>query len=365
MEDIIRDIQQKIAQGRFPSEAAISQGVVLRLLRALDWDVDDVDVVWPEFPLEGQRADFALCYPGQRPVVLVEVKQPGTMGLNAEDQLARYAFRQGVGLVVLTSGEEWHFYAPYGQGRFSDRRIYRLNLTERGAAESASRLRRYLAYASWRNGAAVIAVQDDLREMLGSQETQRQLPQAWHTLLSEPNANLVDLLIAQLEKQTGIEAPRTEVERYLKAKSAGQAPHPTSTPCPRDPNPPKPPTPGESPLQRSDPRLWIDGVEITVANHRDRYVKAVSFLAKVSPGLLETIAESARGKTRAIVATSPAALFPKKPEFADTKDHWRGLPDVPGWYIDVNKSAESMRSQLISACSLVGPAIAARIRLEG
>ncbi|MCO5226455.1 MAG: type I restriction enzyme HsdR N-terminal domain-containing protein, partial [Thermomicrobiales bacterium] len=211
MEKIILDIQEKLRQNRFPNEASISQGIVLRIIRSLGWNVDDIDVVWPEFATGSQRADYALCQPAGKPVVLIEVKQPGTLSVNAEEQLAEYAYRQGVPLVVLTSGQDWLFYAPYGPGRFSDRRIYRLDLIERNALESEERLSRYLSYHSWVSGQASLSVQEDLKEMLGKQETRRRLPEAWQSLLEEPNPNLVELLTEQLEKQTGSEPPKGEV----------------------------------------------------------------------------------------------------------------------------------------------------------
>lgn len=215
LEDIIRDIQAKIQQNRFPNEASISQGIVLRVIRALGWNVDDIDVVWPEYTIGNQRADFALCHPPGKPLVLIEVKQPGTMSAMAEEQLATYAFGEGVPLVVLTSGADWHFYAPYGPGLFKDRRIHRLDLTERTAEDAADRFKRYLSHDAWLKGTASVSVQSDLQEMLGKQETRRRLPEAWDALVNEPHPQLVDLLSAELERLTGSEPPRSEVLTYI------------------------------------------------------------------------------------------------------------------------------------------------------
>ena len=59
----LEEIRSGIKAGRFPNEASVSQGIVLRLLMALGWPTWDTQVVWPEYALEGRRVDFALCHP--------------------------------------------------------------------------------------------------------------------------------------------------------------------------------------------------------------------------------------------------------------------------------------------------------------
>lgn len=377
MEDIIRDIQQKLTQNRFPNEASISQGIVLRLIRALGWNVDDIDAVWPEFTIGGQRADFALCHPAGKPLVLIEVKQEGTMSPRAEEQLAAYAFQEGVSLVVLTTGQDWHFYAPYGPGPFSDRRIYRLDLMERTIAESTERLSRYLSFSAWATGNANISVHEDLREMLGKQETRRKLPEAWNSLLSEPNQQLVELLASQLEKQTGSEPRIGEVAAFLRARATSAAPtHPEQSNTrrariqPPTPNPTAVP-PESSPNRSKNTnaagaiRLWLDGVEIPVSNHRDRFIHILEYLAKRKPNILEQLNEQARPGRRPTVAQSPEDLYPKNPDFAKTRKHaWRELKSVPGWFVDVNKSAESMIAFIEQATRLAGIRLGNEIRIR-
>ncbi|MBP0633711.1 MULTISPECIES: hypothetical protein [unclassified Cupriavidus] len=59
-EQDIEAIRAGIKAGRFPNEAAVSQGIVLRLLSTLGWVPYDTDIVWPEYSLGGQRVDYAL-----------------------------------------------------------------------------------------------------------------------------------------------------------------------------------------------------------------------------------------------------------------------------------------------------------------
>ena len=75
LEEHIRQIRLGIEARQFANEAAVSQGIVLRLLGALSWPCWDTHVVAPQYSLEGRRADFALCHPPDQPIALVEVKQ--------------------------------------------------------------------------------------------------------------------------------------------------------------------------------------------------------------------------------------------------------------------------------------------------
>ncbi len=47
LRDEIERVRESLKAGRFPNEASVSQGVVLRLLHALGWPSYDVDIVRP------------------------------------------------------------------------------------------------------------------------------------------------------------------------------------------------------------------------------------------------------------------------------------------------------------------------------
>jgi predicted type IV restriction endonuclease len=71
----IAEIRDGIKNGRFTNEAAISQGIVLRLLSSLKWPTYNTQIVFPEYALSGRRVDFALCHPVNKPILFIEVKQ--------------------------------------------------------------------------------------------------------------------------------------------------------------------------------------------------------------------------------------------------------------------------------------------------
>ena len=79
IEQELESIREGLAAGRFTNEAAVSQGIVLRLLHALSWPAYDTQVVWPEYSMSGKRVDFALCHPPGKPISLIEVKDVGAV----------------------------------------------------------------------------------------------------------------------------------------------------------------------------------------------------------------------------------------------------------------------------------------------
>ena len=84
LEQDISDIRENLRRGRYPNEAAVSQGIVRRLLGSLGWPIYDPQVIYPEYTVEGRRVDYALCHPASKPRIFVEVK-----GIGSEVQVRR------------------------------------------------------------------------------------------------------------------------------------------------------------------------------------------------------------------------------------------------------------------------------------
>ena len=184
LKEHIEDIRDNLGKGFFTNEAAVSQGIVLRLLNVLAWPTYNTQVIIPEYSIEGGRVDFALCHPLSKPIIFVEVKQVGNIE-GAERQLFEYAFHEGVPIAVLTDGREWRFFHPIAQGDYRERKVCELNLNEGNSEESAERLNRYLNYNSIRTGEAVKAIEEDYRNVSRQRQVATRLPEAWSKLLEE------------------------------------------------------------------------------------------------------------------------------------------------------------------------------------
>ena len=215
LKEHIDDIHKGLEAGQYGNEAAVSQGVVLRLLGALAWPTFNTQVVAPEYGVEGTRVDFALCHPLSKPLVFVEVKQVGKIE-GVEKQLFQYAFHTGVPIAILTDGREWHFFHPSGQGDYKERRVYKLDLIERDSEDSARRLNRYLDYQSIRRGDAVRAIEEDYRNVSRQRQVATRLPEAWDKLVEDADEFLVDVVAEKVESLCGYRPTDEQVLNFLK-----------------------------------------------------------------------------------------------------------------------------------------------------
>jgi hypothetical protein len=177
MLELIERIRERLAQGAYVNEAAISHGTVTPILNALGWDSADPQQMVPEFSVPRGRVDLALFGLGHRPAVFIEVKGVGR-AMDGDRQLFEYAYHHGVPLCVLTDGREWSFYVPGGQGSYEDRRVYRLQLDDRAPQECGRILHRYLARDRVRDGSAAEDAQRDYRDAAGKREAVTALPRA-------------------------------------------------------------------------------------------------------------------------------------------------------------------------------------------
>ncbi|KKZ12464.1 MAG: hypothetical protein TE42_04510 [Candidatus Synechococcus spongiarum SP3] len=112
----IQSIAKEIENDTCKSEAAISQGIIRRVLSEIGWPPFDVKVVAPEFGIgDGARkVDYGLCHPPGKAVVLIDVKDLGKADSKGQQQLFSYSFHQGVPIVVLIDGHKWSFFYPPG-----------------------------------------------------------------------------------------------------------------------------------------------------------------------------------------------------------------------------------------------------------
>lgn len=217
LKEHLTDIQNKLKLGRFSNEAQVSQGVVLRILQALEWPVFDSQTVWPEYSVDGRRVDYALCDPQiKKPLVFLEVKQVGKSE-GADKQLFEYAFIRGVQMAVLTDGQEWHFYLPGESGTYQERRVYLLDLLERDIEECDKRLKRYLSWQGVKSGQCIKFAREDYNHITINRDIKRLMPDAWNSLVKEDDPTLIDLIAEKVETLCGYK-PRIETVSHFLSK---------------------------------------------------------------------------------------------------------------------------------------------------
>ena len=356
----IEDVRAGIKAGRYGNEAAVSQGIVLRLLQALGWPTYDTQVVCPEFSLSGRRVDYALCHPPNKPAAFIEVKQIGQSD-GAERQLFEYAFHVGVPLAILTDGQEWNFFLPAEQGDYAERRVYKLDMVERDLAESVARLERYLSYAHVSSGAAIAAAREDYRNVSRSRQMLATLPQAWSKLVQEEDELLLELLADKVESLCGFKPDVDTVAKFLREsvgfRSSSQ-PVPTAqilaTPAPQVfPAPAattvRPAVPPHKPAPQSGNGYSFEGRFVACRNGREVLIGVFEAFAQRDQSFLERFAARPKhGRTRRYLARAPEELYPGRPDLA--REHFYRLQS--GWYVGTNVSHAQIERIIEMACEV-------------
>jgi predicted type IV restriction endonuclease len=354
MRDAILDIRQALAANRFPNEAAVSLGVVLRILNALSWPTFNTGVVAPEYALEGRRVDFALCYPPGVPRAFIEVKQVGQSS-GADRQLFEYAFHRGVPLAILTDGREWHFYLPGEQGIYDERRVYKLDLLEREPEESVDRLRRYLEYDAVCSGKAIEAAREDYRNAAKERQIRATLPDAWTKLVEDRDELLLDLLADKVESLCGYKPDPDTVISFLRShislrNSSGEPVNREKPPSSSRQIGNGPPTTG----------FTFGGHVYPARNARDVLVQVMELLADRDPTFLERFASRVHGSKRHYLARSKYDLYPGRRDLAENQS--RELRS--GWWLGVHLSRQGIEKIIEQACSEAGIRFGSDLRIN-
>lgn len=354
----IQEVREGIKSGMYGNEAAVSQGIVLRLLHALGWPTYDTQVVCPEFSLSGRRVDYALCHPSNKPVAFIEVKQIGQSD-GAERQLFEYAFHEGVQLAILTDGQEWNFFLPAEQGNYTERRVYKLDMVERDVDESVTRLDKYLGYARVSSGAAIAAAREDYQNVSRSRQMRTTLPDAWSKLVAEEDELLLDLLADKVESLCGFKPDVDTVARFLRenvglrggpqAVAHALRATPVSPPSPAPALTTRPTTAPPAESRAGGVGYTLEGRFTPCRNGREVLVAVFEALAKRDATFLERFASRPKhGRTRRYLARSPEELYPGRPDLA--QEHFSKLKS--GWYVGTNVSHAQIKKIIEMACEV-------------
>ena len=358
LETTLADIGSKLREGRFPNEQSISQGIVLRLLNDLHWNIYDTNVVWPEYATGEGRVDLALCEPPAKPRIFVEVKRPG----GAEDgvrQALEYAFHTGVPFIVLTDGKTWSFYLPAEQGSYEERRVFKLDLFERPVGESADVLQRYLEQGRVASGEALETARREYRSQNRRAVAREAIPEAWAGLVDEGDESLIELLAGSVESKVGIRPDDADVVDFL-VSLRGQAPSASPPAGNRRTktiaSPPLPPADEEVPVS---PRtktsrsgsLVILGKKFSYMDANEAAAVVLGELQRADPTFLQRLYRhpKSRGRKRRYVAQSSEELYPDRP---DLREYCKQLPD--NWLLSTNLNNQLKKTIVRAAAEVAG-----------
>ncbi len=127
------------------SEALTRYALIDPLLRELDWDTADPDLVIPEYKTDDGSADYALLR-NDEPLMIVEAKKLGTsLRDRVLTQGLTYCQMQGTRYCSVTDGRRWEIYDTHNTGPKDEKRIVEFDLKSGSAAEVSLK-----AQALWR-----------------------------------------------------------------------------------------------------------------------------------------------------------------------------------------------------------------------
>lgn len=368
IKDFIERAQGLLRQGALISEAAVSQGILLPALHELGWPVFDTTIVAPEYSVEGRRVDYALCHPPNRPAVFVEVKKTG-LSEGADRQLFEYAFHTGVPMAILTDGQEWSFYLPGEQGRYDERRVYKLDLLERDADQASSRLTRYLAYQRLCSGEALNAARADYQNVAKDREIEATFPKAWHSLLEEQDSLLLDLIAEKVENLCGYKPDPDACGRFLRSRMTqiglGEVP-PRKAVLPLVPpihaNSMQPSIRTQNLRTRTVDQFSFvfKGKPYDAGSAREVMTTIFQLLAEEDKTFLDRFATRKHGKKRRYLARDRRELYPGRPDLGEQ----HSVEIAPGWWIGTNYSRRNIQDIIDLAIEVAGPQLGSAIHAK-
>ena len=349
----IEKVRQGLREGRFTSEAAVSQGILLPALHELGWPVFDTSIVIPEFSVEGRRVDYALCHPANKPSVFIEVKKVG-LSDGADRQLFEYAFHLGVPMAILTDGQEWSFYLPGEQGRYDERRVYKLDLLEREISEAESRLERYLGYKNVCSGGALKAARSDYQNVSRIREIEANLPKAWTALLKEQDSLLLDLLAEKVEDLCGYKPDVDVCSQFLERQDQSSQYVTNSVPVKSAPIIKQRNFTSGNGISRTrivdNFKFIFKGKEIAAGSAREVMTTIFQLLAKEDSGFLDRFASRKHGKKRRYLARDKRELYPGRPDLSEQ----HSVEVMPGWWLGTNYSRRNIQEIIDLALEVAG-----------
>ena len=127
------------------SEALTRYALIDPLLRELGWDTADPDVIVPEYPSSGGRADYSLMRDGN-PAMMVEAKSLDTGLKGVLSQGIQYCLEKGTMFFCVTDGRRWEIYETHKPVPIEEKLIASFDLKDDPAQVCLN------ALALWRPG---------------------------------------------------------------------------------------------------------------------------------------------------------------------------------------------------------------------
>lgn len=349
MEDLLQRIRDYLSKGSdvLQNEYALYFSVITPLLQALGWNTTDPEEVVPQYATSEGRVDFALRrldkHTGKRvSYTFIEVKHLGKADDAAEKQLFKYAFHEGVPLLVLTDGALWRFYHPLSAGAFSERMIEEISLLSTSNEVFWATLQKYLdcvKYTSLRDFHAFI------QQEYNAHLQYRTFKRIWHSLLSGEDPALLNLLRERLSEHLHLSPDHISTQTILQWINSQQ---PLASPSDKAPTLP------------SSKGFYFQGKFYPARTLKELGRLLCEKLAEIDETFPERFYQSRenKGSTRTYVSQDANELYSK--EFREKHPDWKttivSFQDKKGrqWWLMMHLSAQGARDLFMKLTKAVG-----------
>ncbi len=194
-------------------EASTKQAVVLRLLSFLNWDIFNVEEVYPDFSTNSSSVSYALRIRNSNKV-FIEVKRVHQKLDRYQKDLVNLASRDGVNLAILTNGITWWFYLVSASGNWKQKWFHSIDLLKQKPDVFIPNLIDLLSKDKVSKGQALRAAKN-LYQKKRQKLAADFLPEAWNQILTQPNKIFVELLSEQTEKLCRYKLDAKTVEKFI------------------------------------------------------------------------------------------------------------------------------------------------------
>jgi hypothetical protein len=219
LEKLLEFIGQIQSDKRFSTldEAAIKQGIVLKILSLLDWDPFNIDEIQPEYSVGDGKVEFSLRNrTSAEAFLMVKKEEKKFKGYALE--LLDYAVEEDVKLAILTNGIVWGFYSTLLDGTSEEKKFHTIDLHKQRADAIAKIFTVFLSKKNVISGKAVKAAENIYRIRQREALLHQHLPQAWQKIMNEPEKWLVDIFGKATKELCGYAPDRETVEKFVKAR---------------------------------------------------------------------------------------------------------------------------------------------------
>lgn len=343
LKETLIQIKKGIKTNQFNNEAEVTNGIILRILNSLNWDTYNTKQIKPQYRIDNRFIDLALCYPNDKPIMIIEVKAIGK-AINTDEQVLEYAFKTGVPIAILTDGQEWHFYLPSGRGSLIDRRFYKLDLLEREINDSYEVLRRYLDFNLVKNNVAIENAKVDHEKQSKNKEINSSIPLAWKKLVSENDEFLCEIIAEKVADISGYEPDNKLIFEFLSSLSTQN--DAKNLPFKKTRKRTIKTTTNETkPLNSTFRGVIYKSQTYNTRNSISTLEQMLNIVAKENPDILKEISLKTTGRTRKLISENKNELYLDRLDLIENSS--KNL--INNWWFGTNYS----KREIVKFCDTI------------